>query len=151
MTKKKIIKSRREHWNSKRDSEKWVNLIKLIKRDVAQDKACHYVWLPVSTLHDRLNRDPKLSEEYKQAGCYMDVITSNAITNVILDKEVSSVEKAKFSVERKKRRDARYKDKIENEIKTEENYDELSTEELLKYMKQKDIKIVKKTKNKKAL
>ncbi|OQY40868.1 MAG: hypothetical protein B6229_00575 [Spirochaetaceae bacterium 4572_7] len=107
--------------------------------------------MPVSTLHDRLNRDPKLSEEYKQAGCYMDVITSNAITNVILDKEVSSVEKAKFSVERKKRRDARYKDKIENEIKTEENYDELSTEELLKYMKQKDIKIVKKTKNKKAL
>jgi hypothetical protein len=43
----------------------------------------------------------------------MDVITSNAITFAILDKENSTSDKAKWALEWKKRRDKRYKDQIE--------------------------------------
>ncbi len=109
-------KDRKEHWNSSWDSEKWNDLLEVIKQDVTQKSACAYVGLPVSTLHDWLNRDEKLSEQYKRAEQYMHVITSNAISSAILDNDTSKLDRAKLSVDWKKRRDKRYRDKWEQEV-----------------------------------
>lgn len=120
-----MAKDRKEHGNSSRDSDKWQELLGLIKRDVTQKAACAYVRLPVSTLHDRLQRDKKLSEQYERAEQYMDVITSNAITNAIIDKNLASNERAKISFEWKKRRDNRYREKIETRNETIHNINPL--------------------------
>ena len=106
-------KSWREHWNSSWDADKRAKLIELIKRDVTQKTACNYVGLPVSTLHDWLARDPELSEQYHSAEEWMHVITSNAITAGILDKNTEPKDKAKLAMDWKKRRDKRYADKGE--------------------------------------
>ncbi len=106
-------KNRKEHWNSTRDSDKRKKLLDLIKKDVPQEKACNYVWLAVSTIHDWIKRDKELSEEYDQAKGYMDVISSNALASAMLDSKASKSERAKRAMERKKRRDNRYKDKNE--------------------------------------
>lgn len=111
MTKETTKESRKEHWNSTRDYDKRKEIIELTKRDVTQKAACAYVGLAVSTFHDRLSRDVKLSEEYDRSKQYMDVITSNAITHAITDKEIPSTDRAKLSFEWKKRRDKRYTDK----------------------------------------
>ena len=113
MTKAKNIKSRRDHGNSTFDYGKWNEIIELTKRDVTQKSACAYVGLPVSTFHDWIKRDEELSEQYEAAQQYMDVITSNAITYAIMDKDIPSTDRAKYALEWKKRRDDRYKDKKE--------------------------------------
>ena len=83
----------------------------MIKRDVTQKDACAYVGLPTSTLHDWLNRDELLSEEYMRAESFMDIATSNAISTAILNKKIDQMDKAKLSMDWKKRRDRRYTDK----------------------------------------
>jgi len=83
--------------------------------------------LPERTVRDWVERDEKLSQEYNRARNYMDVITSNAITYAILDKENTSSDKAKWALEWKKRRDKRYTDKTDAtlEVKADiELYDE---------------------------
>ena len=112
-------KDRKEHWNSSRNSEKRNEFISCIKRDVTFVASSAYVKIPERTLRDWIERDEELSQEYERAKNYMDVITSNAITNAILDKKASSWDKAKFAVERKKRRDRRYRDKQETELNWE--------------------------------
>ena len=127
---KKKKKDRKEHWNSSWDSEKWRDLIELIKKDVSQKDACAYVWLPTSTLHDWLNRDKKLSEEYDRAEKWMDITTSDVLVNWITDEELDKRERMKYALEWKKRRDRRYKDKAEVEntevkrFKLDDLYDE---------------------------
>jgi len=104
-------KDRKEHGRSTWNSEKRKDLIDLIKRDVTQKDACAYVGLPTSTLHDWLNRDELLSEEYMRAESFMDIATSNAISTAILNKKIDQMDKAKLSMDWKKRRDRRYTDK----------------------------------------
>jgi len=127
MYKAKKAKSRKEHWNSTWNSDKRNEFIELIKRDVTFVSASAYVWLPERTVRDWVERDEKLSQEYNRARNYMDVITSNAITYAILDKENTSSDKAKWALEWKKRRDKRYTDKTDAtlEVKADiELYDE---------------------------
>ena len=106
-------KDRKEHGNSSWDSDKWDDLIELIKKDVTQKDACMYIRLPVSTLHDWLNRDKKLSEDYHRAEKRMDITTSNVLTNGINNNELDERERMKYALERKKRRDWRYSEKKE--------------------------------------
>jgi len=91
-------------------------LIECIKRDVTQEAACAYAKIPVSTLWDWLKRDEKLSEEYERAKKYMDVMTSNAITEAITSKYIPIETKAKYAMEWKKRRDRRYMNTSKTEI-----------------------------------
>ena len=105
--------TRKEHGNSKRDSEKRKEFIELIKRDVTFIAASSYVKIPERTVRDWIERDEELSQEYDRARNYMDVITSNVITNVIMDKDTQLTDRAKYALEWKKRRDERYKDKKE--------------------------------------
>ena len=62
----------------------------------------------------------------------MDVITSNVITKAITDKNNNISDRAKRSLEWKKRRDKRYKDKVEQETDITLNITWLSDEELEK-------------------
>ena len=122
MTKEAKKKSRKEHWNSTWDSNKWKEIIELTKRDVTQKAACAYVGLATSTFHHWLSQDKDLLEEYDRARQYMDVITSNVITQAISDKTIPSTDRAKLSFEWKKRRDKRYSDKQDiNQTVTDSN------------------------------
>lgn len=109
-------KDRKEHWNSKRDGKKWEEFIDLIKKDVTFVAASAYVGIAERTLRHWIEVDEDLLQEYSRAKRYMDVITSNAITSAILDKGTSKMDRAKLSVDWKKRRDKRYRDKWEQEV-----------------------------------
>jgi len=134
ITKKKNIESRKDHWNSTWNSEKRQDLIEAIRHDVTQKDACAYVWIAVSTLHDWLNRDKELMEEYTRAEKRMDIKTSNVIANWITNNNLDEKERMRYALEWKKRRDKRYRDKQETEHSWEiKNWvKDLSTEELLK-------------------
>lgn len=127
MAKDKEEKSWRDHGNSTWDCDKWKEFIELIKIDVTFVAASAYVEIAERTIRDWIDRDEKLSQEYERAKKYMDVITSNAITAAITDKDSTAQEKAKVSLEWKKRRDRRYSEKVD---KTNKNIDiEVSKEQ----------------------
>lgn len=115
--KKSQIKSRKEHWNSTWDSNKRDEFIELIKKDVHQKDACAFVGLPVSTLHDWLKKDEKLLEQYSRAEKWMDITTSNVLSSGFNDKDLEIEVKMKYALEWKKRRDKRYTEKNETDMK----------------------------------
>lgn len=99
-------RDRKLHWNSTWDADKWREFIELIKMDVTRKNALSHVWLPDSTLTDRLWRDEKLSAEYERAKTFMDIASWQVIAEAIIKQK-----DVKTALEYKRRRDDRYKDK----------------------------------------
>jgi len=119
----------RDHKNSTRSSDKRLEFIGLIKRDVDLLKSLAHCGIAISTFYDWIGRSKHLSEEYEKAQSYMHVITSNSLASAILDNDVDAVQRAKLSLEWKKKRDDRYIEKREYTLENKQmNLDDLEDE-----------------------
>jgi len=98
----------RDHWNSTFNIIKRRELVQLVQGDVWIKDALAYVTIPISTYQDWIKKDKNLLEEIERAKKHMDVLTSNTIAY-----KVKETKDEKLSMERKKRRDIRYRDRVE--------------------------------------